>query len=149
MCFSYPRTACTDTNCIDIYWYRNISPNLYCAIWTVKKILVPWKIGLGTNFFTEYWSFTENFGPGEDQFCMKKLVPGPIFHEKLVHCRTKIFSLGPIFRKNFGPGEQNSMEIGPKPKILLKITANSAKLSAFSDSVPPIYPKNDLKSRAF
>ena len=97
----------------------------------------------------EYWSFAENFGPKADQFSMKKLVPGPIFHEKLVHCRAKIFSLGPIFRKNLGPGDQNSMLIGPKLKILLKIRANSAKLSAFSDSVIPKYPKNDLKFRAF
>ena len=46
-----------------------------------------WSLGKlvrGTNFFMEYWSFAENFGPRADQFSMKKLVPGPIFHENLV-----------------------------------------------------------------
>ena len=40
-------------------------------------------------------------------------------------------------------------KIDPKLKILLKTRANSAKLSAFSDSVTSIYPKNNLKFRAF
>ena len=92
MCFRICESARTDTNCIDIYWCRNISPNLYCAIWIVTK----------------FWSFG-------------KLARG-----------TKI-----------------PLKIGPKLKILLKTRANSAKLSAFSDSVTPIYPKNDLKFRAF
>ena len=48
------------------------------------------------------------------------------------------------FAENFGPrADQFSL------KILLKTRANSAKLTAFSDSVTPIYPKNDLKFRAF
>ena len=80
---------------------------------------------------------------------MKKLVPEPIFLEKLVHCRAKIFSLGPIFRKNLVRGTKIPCKIDPKLKIMLKTRANSAKLSAFSDSVTPIYPKNDLKFRAF
>ena len=103
----------------------------------------------GPIFFMEYWSFAENFGPKADQFSMKKLVRGPIFHEKLVHCRTKIFSLGPISAKILVGGTKIPWKIGPKLKILLKTRANSAKLSAFSDSVIPIYPKNDLKFRAF
>ena len=41
--------------------------------------------GLSRNFGPlENWSFAENFGPTMDQFSMKKLVPGPKFHVKLV-----------------------------------------------------------------
>ena len=55
-------------------------------------------------------SFYEKIGL-PDQYSMENWSPpGPIFHGKLVHCRTKIFSIGPIFHEKIGPGDQNSME---------------------------------------
>ena len=86
------------------------------------------KIGWGTNFFMKYWSFAENFGPREGQYSMKNWpIVGPRF-SALDQFSTKFWSK--ILRK-----------IGPKLKTLLKTGANSAKPSAFSDSVTSIYPK--------
>ena len=140
----------TDTNCIDVYWYRNISPkSLLCYLDCHEKFWSLGKFVRRTHCFIEHWSFAENLCPRADQFSMKKLVSGQIFHEKLVHC----IAVGPRFQLqfslNFDRGIKIPWKIGPKLKILLKTRANSAKLSAFSDSVTPIYPKNDLKFRAF
>ena len=54
------------------------------------------------------------------------------------------FQLRTNFRKNLIRGTKIQWKFVPKLKILLKTRANSVKLSAFSDSVTPIHPKNDL-----
>ena len=45
--------------------------------------------------------------------CLKYWSSGPIFHGKLVHCRTNIFSVGPIFHEKLVPRTKIPWKIGP------------------------------------
>ena len=89
------------------------------------------------HFSFKYWLWRTKILYGKlvpgPKFPEKNGPPGPKFHGKLVHCRTKIFRGGPIFPENFGPGDQNSMAFwspGPKcSRTNFPVTEQSPKRS--------------------